>query len=151
MKKVYQTNTSKGEGNCMQAVMASLFEEELEAVPNFITHGSRWIEAWDLYLESKGMDFSPINIRDARLEVILELLKHDGGVNGYFYAVVDSRTNEGVTHAVIIDSNCVVVHDPNPNQRCLGLTHEDINLIYGAKDDYHFDFDGNLVYENRNA
>ena len=100
MKKVYQTNTSKGEGNCMQAVMASLFEEELEVVPNFITHGSRWIETWDLYLESKGMDFSPINIRDARLEVILELLKHDGGVNGYFYAVVDSRTKQRVTNRI---------------------------------------------------
>jgi hypothetical protein len=145
MKKVFQTNTTKGEGNCMQAVMASLFEEELDAVPNFITFGENWGDVWYSYLESKNINMDPINLIDIRLEVILQLMKHDGGIGGYFYAVVNSRTNEGVTHAVIVDSNCKVVHDPNPNQRCLGLTPEDILMIYGTKGDYHFDFEGNLV------
>jgi len=38
MKKVFQTRVSKENGNCAQAVIASLFELRLEEVPDFVSN-----------------------------------------------------------------------------------------------------------------
>ena len=40
MKKNFQTVVNKGNGNCMQAAIASLLDLELEDVPNFISYPS---------------------------------------------------------------------------------------------------------------
>lgn len=57
-------------------------------------------------------------------------MKIDGGIDGYYYGVVESRTYKDVLHAVVVDSKLKVVHDPNPNQLCLGLEKENILQIY---------------------
>ena len=40
MKKVFQTRISKNNGNCAQAVVASLFDLELDDVPDFVSKHS---------------------------------------------------------------------------------------------------------------
>lgn len=51
MKKVFQTIVDKDHGNCMQAVVASLFELELDDVPNFIE-----MESWGLVMSMTSSD-----------------------------------------------------------------------------------------------
>lgn len=131
MKKVFQTIVDKGKGNCMQAVVASLFEYSLDEIPNFIEFDGvkDTSSQFELikFLRSKGYDYCYINRKtEDTTEFLKEIAKFDGGINGYFYASVPSQTFEGVSHAVIIDSNLNVVHDPNSNQLAMKLSSDDI-------------------------
>ena len=55
MIKVYQTIMNKEKGNCMQAVVASLFNMGLNDVPKFIEMGDKkWIVELDNFFEAKG-------------------------------------------------------------------------------------------------
>lgn len=128
MKKVYQTIVDKGNGNCLQATIASLFDEELDDVPHFISYGEQWWDELCKYLNSKGYEvkdylYSPIfwggddgNIVD---EFHLDRLQEYEGVNGLFWASVSSPKYNpdgelsGTTHAVLVDKNFNIVHDPN--------------------------------------
>lgn len=137
MRKIYQTIIDRGHGNCMQASFASLFSDDLENVPNFIELPNYdIIPALTKYAESKGYKFDGIlynkkweNLCDPRMNVFtktkiyrnrtLSHLKRYDGVDGLFYAGVCSPKNftwdDPSFHAVIIDKNCNIVHDPNPN------------------------------------
>lgn len=57
-------------------------------------------------------------------------MEYDGGINGFFFASVPSQTFKCVTHAVIINKDLKIVHDPNPNQLALKLKPEDIICIH---------------------
>lgn len=59
MKKIYQTIVDPGHGNCMQAAFASLFDDELENVPNFVEI-ERWYLAMKDYALSKGYSYERI-------------------------------------------------------------------------------------------
>lgn len=135
MKKVFQTIVDKGHGNCMQAAVASLFEMELEEVPNFKELGSDWFNAmYKLYAE-KGYDMCVISRHHNRdTDFLRKVAKFDGGVDGFFYAKVLSQTFEDVHHAVIVDSDLNIVHDPNPNQLAMKLTPDDVLDIMSAHD-----------------
>lgn len=131
MKKVFQTIVDKGKGNCMQAVVASLFDLSLEEVPNFIEfdtiqQGNAHYELLK-FLKKKKFDYCFIN-RNAHkdTEMLKKIAKFDGGINGYFYASVPSQTFENGTHAVVIDSDLNIIHDPNPNQLAMNLTPDDV-------------------------
>lgn len=117
MKKVFQTIESGERGNCMQAVVASLFDLELKDVPNFIYFDSGNGEAndkmWDFFM-SKGFNPSSFGTFDTPIDKYREACKFDGGINGYFYASVKSQTFDTVSHAVVINSSLEIVHDPNP-------------------------------------
>lgn len=136
MKKVYQTIIDEGHGNCMQAAIASLFELNLEDVPHFLEAGDNWWKDFDrIFKEQTGNDPTYINRRqDEKIDGVLNAARLDGGINGYFYASVKSRTFPDVNHAVIVDTNLNVVHDPNPNGKALSLTPDDILGIYITKD-----------------
>lgn len=135
MKKVYQTIVDPGHGNCMQAAFASLFDDELENVPNFVEI-ERWHLAMKDYALSKGYSYERILLNkkwtmliDPSTGVFKETkwlksslltksnLKKYEGVNGLFFASVCSPkffTWQTLTeHAVIIDKNFNIVHDPN--------------------------------------
>lgn len=143
MKKIFQTRTERYTGNCMQAAMASLFELELEQVPDFILEpNNRWHQRFWEFIESQGYSFEGTlyNIEDSKIRGIhkqiyldhynkykdsnkqnqLERIKEMDGINGLFYASVYSPnyldlTQDNVgTHAVLIDKNFNIVHDPNP-------------------------------------
>jgi len=149
MKKVYQTIVEKGKGNCQQAVIASLFELDLEEVPHFIEYQEAWYDKMEEFVKSKGYPnlrcFQVVNSMDLNFKV----LEQDGGINGYWSAAVKSQTFENTLHAVVIDKNMNVVHDPNPNQRALKLKPEDIVWIdlvgEGAWD---IDSKGGILDEN---
>lgn len=129
MKRVYQTIVGNGQngtprGNCMQATVASLLELELEDVPNFIEldkgNGEGNVAMWNFFM-SKGYDPSAFGCFDTKIEEYLEEMQSDGGIDGYFYASINSPSFEGTTHAVIVNKRMIVVHDPNPNEKALGL------------------------------
>lgn len=131
MTKVFQTIIDRGKGNCMQAVVASLFDLKLEQVPNFIELplDSWWEEFERIFEENGHKDISVCVVKD-NLNAAKSIMNIDGGINGYYYGVINSRTYDGVLHAVVVDSDLKVVHDPNPNQLCLGLEEENILQIY---------------------
>lgn len=135
MKKIYQTIV----GNCMQAALASLFNLELEDVPHFLSYGEDCFKVWHKFISDQGYKehnmlfnknynrllaptHSCFNKENWYKPSILNKtnLKKHGGVDGLFYASVLSpkyfNYNDGFLncHAVIIDTNCNVVHDPNP-------------------------------------
>lgn len=130
MTKVYQTVIDKGNGNCMQAAVASLFDMKLEEVPNFIEYEEyKWYDVWVKFWDEKGYSIATYGVK-GDLRGARKIAKRDGGVNGYFFASVNSLTYPGeCTHAVIVDINLNVVHDPNPNGRALALKPKDILTI----------------------
>lgn len=122
MKPVYQTIIGMEHGNCMQAAIASLFELPLEDVPNF-----RELDDPNHHLMQFGLDkkYELVGtIYNTGVKTI-DRLKDDDivGINGYFYAVVYSPKFYDEfkgKHAVIIDKNYNIVHDPNPDNK--GIT-----------------------------
>jgi len=142
MKKVYQRIIDPGIGDCMQCVIASLFNMKYEDVPAFITMKDGWFNALYQLSQSKGYDYEGMlhNRNYNRLWhptascfkkeewhypqiMTKKKLYKESGVNGLFYAAVLSpkyfNFNEGknVTHAVIIDRDYNIVHDPNPGYK----------------------------------
>lgn len=175
MKKVFQTIVDAGNGNCMQAVVASLFDLELQEVPHFLEHdnpnglltqffidrgySSCFYENRESteYLWHKNNRppitaeneyvYRMIDKNDAmrtNQPTFKEVAAYDGGVNGYFYAVVNSQTFKDTTHAVVCDLDMNIVHDPNPNGAALKLKESDILRIMLTKD-FYVDFDGQFV------
>ena len=140
MKKVFQTRTSKDNGNCAQAVIATLFDLEIEDVPDFV--GSHHIKPMAAeivkFYRDKGFKAGYIYKTDHKMgKSLLDIAKNDEGVNGFFYAVVKSKTFEESLHAVVVDKELNIIHDPNPNGKCLGLQPDDViqllitNILYG--------------------
>lgn len=136
MIKVYQTIIDVKHGNCMQAVIASLFELPLDAVPHFKEEES-WFGSLYKFVQLYGYDIQGTlyNKTDGLISgTLLEKyadrftdIKEMEGVKGYFYAGVYSpkyyqlseHRKDSATHAVIIDKNFNIVHDPNPENEGL--------------------------------
>jgi hypothetical protein len=128
MKKVFQTRVSKEDGNCAQAVIASLFNLGLEDVPDFVSNHHIKPMAVEIvkFLNKRGFKAGYM-YRDSKYgKTLLDLTSVDNGVDGYFYAVVKSKTFDNGLHAVVVDKNLNIVHDPNPNGRCLYLGPKDV-------------------------
>ena len=126
MKKVFQSNICKDDGDCCRAVIASLFEKELNEVPDFVPDGNQGYELMK-YFESQGYSYTYFNrLENAEGPTIEEVAKYDGGIDGYFYASVNSQTFEDTSHAVVVDTNLNIVHDPNPNGLSLTLKPKDV-------------------------
>lgn len=141
MKKVYQTIIDVDHGNCMQAAIASLLDLELNDVPNFIEYKHNWATEFFKFLKEKGYNWDAtlynINynklrgyITEKKYKTHFYKLKNIKGVNGYFYAAVLSpkyydktkikdKNYRAPQHAVIIDKNLNIIHDPNPNYQNL--------------------------------
>ncbi|WP_428743230.1 hypothetical protein [Tenacibaculum sp.] len=146
MKKVYQTIVAKGNGNCEQAALASIFEMDLNDVINIHDYGEGWyFELTKFYQKNGFEDLTPFNPKGLSKELVQKVLEHDNGVNGYFVATVPSQTFKDVTHAVVIDKSMNIVHDPNPNEKALKLTYNDIIAIDTVKNDWHIDVDGKFI------
>ena len=141
MKKACQQVVDKDHGDCMQAVMASLFELPLEKVPEFIKY-KEWFEPFWNFLKSQGYEYIGMRhnrnysnlmtpteecFRDfkfvSRLGITPKCLYKYNGINGYFYASVLSpkyfNWSQQTTHAVIIDRDLNIVHDPSPSYKDL--------------------------------
>lgn len=113
----------------MQAVIASLFEVELDEVPEFIKLGERWFFMMKKFFKDRGYPgLTYINRNEVMdTEFLKRVAKFDGGVNGYFYASVPSQLfGDGIGHAVVVDADLNIVHDPSPTQTSMCLTPDDI-------------------------
>lgn len=136
MKKVFQTIVDRGKGNCMQAVVASLFDLPLEEVPNFVEFennekfpDTNHFTEMNKFYRKMGYENGITYInrkKDDTLELMIKIAKFDGGIRGYLDATVQSQTFPGLYHAVVIDTDLNIVHDPNPNQLAMKLTPDDI-------------------------
>jgi hypothetical protein len=131
MKKVFQTRVSKEDGNCAQAVIASLFNLGLEDVPDFVSNHHIKPMAVEIvkFLNNRGFKAGYVYSDSKYGKTILDVTSVDDGVDGYFYAVVKSKTFDNGLHAVVVDKNLNIVHDPNPNGRCLDLEPKDVVQI----------------------
>tara|TARA_R110002012_G_C11506584_1_gene597935 strand:- start:2 stop:451 length:450 start_codon:yes stop_codon:yes gene_type:complete len=148
MIKVYQTIVDPGKGNCMQAVVASLFEKDIQEIPNFINFGTQWWPEIYNYYNCNG--YNGIGCLDpkGRIELTKRALEFDGGVNGFWAAFVPSQTFKDSSHAVIIDKDLNIVHDPNPNQKALLLGPEDITKIDIVHPGWYIDGDVLVIGPN---
>lgn len=146
MKAIDQTLVCKGKGTCMQAVLASLFETDLDKTINIMDFlESNWYIPFMRWLESstKYEYCGVVNAHDEK-ELTLDALQSMYAVNGFFFGVVPSKNFEGVTHAVILDRLGCVVHDPDPSKKWLGInTVETRELIYW----YDFQPRNGFIYE----
>lgn len=126
MKKAYQTTVDKNHGNCMQAAIASLFELELDQVPNFIEYKDTWTEKLLAVIRQNNCTFDGTlyNINCPHVKQQHDRfneIKDMPGVKGYFYAGVlsptyytsDNWNKQWTTHAVIIDKQFNIVHPVN--------------------------------------
>lgn len=115
MIPINQTIVDSQKGDCARAVIASLFELEIEAVPNFMLHqGHIWFDVFYYFIYSLGYQYNG-NGHPETISI------KDNTINGYCYAVVKSKTFSNSTHAVIINETGLVVHDPNPNKLWEGI------------------------------
>ena len=120
MTPVFQSCVDKDRGDCERAVIASLFDLELEQVPNFILFKRKWFEIYRHFLFGLGYGYKGT--------CHLSAVEYAGkSINGYFEAGIPSRTFPGVFHAVVMDEKGFVAHDPNPNKLCLGLNILDLD------------------------
>jgi len=151
MTKVFQTIVSKDNGNCMQAVIASLFDKPLNQVPNFIEFGDQWFSKMRGYYSIYG--YEPVFSHDMTKYCgvsLKEIAKYDGGIDGYFYGSVPSQTFEDIVHAVVVDTDLNIVHDPNPNQKALNLKSDDVMNILTVGN-WYLDENGNFIKVEDNA
>lgn len=150
MIKVMQKRVNQGDGDCMQAVVASLFEMKLEDVPDFIREDNWWLTMDNFYKSKGDYEMVSINPQQGSWNENIKAIKHDGGIKGYFDATVASQTFEIGTHAVVVDSDLNIVHDPNPNKLALKLKPKDVLEVITVKKGWHFDVNGELVIEHCN-
>jgi hypothetical protein len=143
MIKVYQQFVDNKKGDCMQAVIASLFEKTMDEVPKFIETDS-WFESLYNYINENGYKYCGMlhnkyysQLWQTKADCFKEPKYHrrsimspkrlyrEKGVNGLFYAGILSPkyfswgAREDVTHAVVIDRDYNIVHDPNPEYQNL--------------------------------
>lgn len=128
MIPVYQTIVDPGKGNCLQAAVASLVELPLDQVPPFIELKDPWIDVLRKWLPTVGHCFvtrlhNPSQLGWAGEWEMEERLMQYRGVKGFYLASVLSPKyfsaesyciGAAITHAVLIDQQYNVVHDPNP-------------------------------------
>lgn len=130
MIPVYQTITDPDKGNCMQAAMASLLELPLNEVPHF-REREDWLQIFLEFLENSGYNFEGTldNVKQLGLwgKDRFPEIKDMPGIKGFFYATVYSPKYFDISqltwgkrikaHAVIIDKDFRIVHDPNPENK----------------------------------
>lgn len=118
---VDQEIVDKGYGDCLRACYASLLGLPIDAVPNFIRHEQRWFLVLNQFLWTCGWNFAGTGwwYRDRP-----RTPRYEESIRGFLKASVDSRVYKGGSHAVIINCNGLVVHDPSPYK-----LHQGVNVI----------------------
>ncbi len=130
-----QDRTELGNGNCMQATLATLFNIPLAEAFDVHDHNSKkgdWHLPFMNWLEKRGRDLDT-GYPAGTHEHTIEMLNHSGDIDGYFYAVVPSVKNELGFHAVVMDKQGNVVHDPHPEK-----AYQDKNIVESHDLEYWF-------------
>ena len=120
MIKNYQQNFDK-DPDCIRSVISSLLDKNLKDVPNFFKYGKDWFYYLENYMNNnsytcKGILFNKKDKEYPESYIDISELKNYKGINGHFYASVYSPLlfKNSKTHAVIINRNYNIIHDPNP-------------------------------------
>lgn len=150
MNKVFQRNVNKGDGDCVRAALSTLFGIQYEDCEPLAPDEHQAYNMLLFYRKMGYYEFSfyrtNIQSEERGFPSLAEVLEFDGGINGLFYASVKSRTFDEGTHAVLIDKSGTVVHDPNPNQKCLGLGIEEVIDVV-VTGNWHISTEGKLIRE----
>lgn len=124
MTRIEQKRYDGEYGDCLRAVVASLLDLRLEAVPNFMMSEELYHDVLVAFLWAHGWHHLGTK-RGARE------LRADDSIDGYFIAAVFSGHANGNTHAVVMDLNGIVIHDPFPGSPYQGRkVHGTPELIY---------------------
>jgi hypothetical protein len=119
MVKVKQTTFYPG-GNCLSACFASIFEKDINDIPDFIDMKDFWDQVIE-YLDSIGYEYNGL----IRFNKEYDRYIKDG------YYIVMGKSERGCNH-VCIYKESKLVFDPHPSD--LGLMCEDWILDIGKKD-----------------
>ena len=148
MIHVFQACVDKGKGDCQRAALASLFDLQLDQVPHFRLYSSdTWWRVYFYFLMGIGSEFHGTSMAERHRDTEKRNYK---SVDGFFLATVPSRTIDGSRHNVLIDENGVVVHDPNPNKRWLGINVVDtgelihVDIIEKIEEAKHYEQSSNI-------
>lgn len=116
MTPIDQQHSDKGNGDCMRACVASILDLPMEAVPHFVKNGNAamYHSVLKAFMYAHGWKNKDVGRHDG----VLRWKPYH--INGYYLASVPSANYEGVYHAVIIDREGVVVHDPSPKKQYQG-------------------------------
>jgi len=125
MKPVDQTLFGGEVGNCLAACVASIFEIELDKVPNFAAAGDRWGEALAEWASERGwvpllLHFEQESARPAT-ERLAEMFP---GV----YSIVSGPAERGLLHATVWRGGAIE-HDPHPSRAGLLSIHDVIVFV----------------------
>lgn len=129
MIPVYQTrfgerknNDEKG-GNCFQAALASLFELELDNVPDFCNlyplETDEWYYKYREWLNGRGYSVLSFTLFDG-------FNLNDPGLKGC-YLLTTGPNHNGVSHCMIYKDG-KPAH--NPNGSCRGITPKTVDIIF---------------------
>jgi hypothetical protein len=99
-------------GNCMQAVLASILDLPLEAIPDFTEDVDQFWDSVNNFLAGMGLRISPVEE---------PLIPRD------VYYLVAGMSSRGVMHQVIY-RNGELAHDPHPSREGL-LEKTDVEML----------------------
>ena len=109
-RKVYQTEFEKNKGNALQACIASIFDQTIDEVPNFIEFSSYAEGIADFVQKHFQLTFVKINLPKGELDFEVKhvplVLAAGKSPRGNFKHVVVGQ---------IIGKKVELVHDPFPN------------------------------------
>lgn len=104
MKPIYQTILHPPNGNCLQAAIASIFELQLDDLPNFTEYEDCWT-ALDNFLREHDLYAIRVVIDDDRFVP-----------RGYH--LINGKSPRGNYDHVLVAKDGKPVHDPNKNGGC---------------------------------
>jgi hypothetical protein len=120
-----QTECDNSRGNCHQTSIACLFDLEICQVPHFrLFDDKTWFPVLCGFIYAIGYDYAGTGYPKETIEATRERLANSPTVGGCIEACVPSKNyppEQKIMHSVIIDNKGVVVHDPHPSKKWLGL------------------------------
>ena len=122
MRPIDQRVISNVNGDCFRACVASLLEVPYEdAFDLYSMIGASWMEAFFPWLKQRGFEFNGMfNVWNGKENTLTweELRNRSVGIKGCFIGWgISPRYTDGTTHAVIVDGNGKVIHDPHPSKQ----------------------------------
>lgn len=106
MKPIQQTIFVSPHGNCLQACVASIFELELDQVPNFVDD-KNWLYALQEFCAIFGV-----------FPYIVDLRNRDPGIQfgyeGKWFSIVTGKSPRGPYLHAVVSYNGKIIHDPYP-------------------------------------
>lgn len=109
MKKIYQTKFSFI-GNCFQAAVASLFEVELNEVPDLHPEspmkGEEQIYILNKWLQEYNLRYIELGIPEEKVEKMLKDVYH---------LIIGTSPRNVNKHHVVVGKSGLIVHDPHPS------------------------------------